>query len=70
MKQKVTQAIKKRAGVKTIPKKITQASNKKVGSIIQNPRKNIKSEIRKNISMEIKKAIPKKNSLRERLRER
>ena len=33
LKQKVTQAIKKRAGVKTIPTKVTQAINKKVGSI-------------------------------------
>ena len=67
LKQKVTQAIKKRAGVKTIPNKITQAINKKVGSSIRNPPKNIKSKRRKNISMEIKKAIPKKNSIKGRL---
>ena len=64
LKQKVTQAIKKRAGVKTIPRKITQAINKKVGLFIRNPPKNIKSKIRKNISMEIKKAIPKKKSIK------
>ena len=64
LKEKVTQAIKKCAGVKTIPKKSTQAINKKVGSIIRNPPKNIKSKIRRNISMEIKKAIPKKNSIK------
>ena len=64
LKQKVTQAEKKRAGVKTIPKKITQAINKKVGSIIRNPPKNIKSKMGEDISMEIKKAIPKKNSMK------
>ena len=64
MKQKVTQVVKRRAGIKTLPKTITQKINKKVGSIIRNPPKTTKSEIRKNISMEIKKAIPKKNSIR------
>ena len=64
LKQKVTQAIKKCAGIKTIPKKIIQAINKKVGSIIRNPPKNIKSKIRKNTSVEIKKTIPKKNCIK------
>ena len=51
----------KRAGVQTIPKKITQAINKKVG---RNPPQNITSNIRKNITMEIKMATAKKNSIK------
>ena len=62
MKRKIQSQLK-RAGIKTIPKKITQAINKKVGSIIRNPPQNIRSKIRKNITMEIKKAIAKRNSI-------
>ena len=67
LKHKVTQAIKKGAGFKIIPRKITQAINKKMGSIIRNSPKNGKSKRRKNISMEIKKVSPKKNSIKGRL---
>ena len=64
LNQKVAQVVKKRVGVKTLPKKVTQKINKEVKSIMRNPPQKIKSKIRKNVSMEIKKTVPTNPSIK------